>query len=175
MRRRNYKRALELNRGILEGHERSPRANYNQACILTRLAGQSTSPAAEGRLLGRAERFLRYSFSYKNINMIKIYGGGTDPYQAIASGRGLGVLLAKRRYLLDYLNAKDELKLWFHEKGDEGSGGCVAADMRVALPGGGCVAAGELSGGEDVASWDAAAGAPAVGRVTLARRHKVGE
>jgi len=97
----DYDSARELNGDILRRYPRSPRGNYNQACVLTRLAGASQDAGSRAALLSAATVHLEKARDCGFLEFIERYGGsrlrkGKQPHNYILKDPDLSLLFKER-------------------------------------------------------------------------------
>ncbi len=97
MRHKDFQSAKDENRELLVRYPRSPRANYNQACILTRLASSATDQVSQDLLLTSAVDYLERALEYGIVEYIDRYSHrGKRAHNQILQDPDLGLLLTTR-------------------------------------------------------------------------------
>ena len=126
----NYAKAEDLNVKILAAHPASPRANYNMACIYSRLA--SNQPIQREKYLDKAEYYLDESLNLGIVHFLKLFANEARPVDKMENDPDLRAVLTKRRgakKLLEQYRIEDTAVV-------PRPGGCIDSNMRVDLSNG---------------------------------------
>lgn len=146
-------KAYALNSKILQDFPWSPKAHYNQACILSLMAKNENNPEARLKTLDISQGFLEKSLKYGILSEIETPPGIITPMQVVLEDPDLEFLLSEKNGTLDFVEMTQKEK----DKKDDFStigGGCISKEMKVLLPSGKYEYLKNISAGMEVMSWN---------------------
>ena len=178
MRREDYDGARSRCEALITNRQYSPRAHYNLACILSRLAATATDAKLKEALLDSAQLSLADAVKYGIFKFIR-----TATLEAFRSPGSAAAYILADRDLQPLLNSRpslgaaieDEKRIRAAGYGGSGGGGCIECSMPIDLPGGRTIPLSQLEEGEQLLSWDETSQSQTYGRVSRVRQFTVFE